>query len=217
MAARRDGAGLVQRSKGRMRPVSVRIDEMAVGVPASSGVADAAKASALAQVRRTPDGTVADAQSAALLGQLGGRARAERERGLRVLTGLGLKGEAPEFLAPYLAEAEAFAMHEIARLARERGGGLCDAGPSSIIQSAALQLAGSRAAFAAGDTMLGSRLADASRANLLSAEDLCARQAQGRPKKSPADEIWERHLAERAAAAAAPPVDNDSDDAEVES
>ena len=49
-----------------------------------------------------------------------------------------------------------------------------------MVKSAALQLAGSRWHFAKGETIPGSRLADASRANLMSAEDTCAREAAAR-------------------------------------
>ena len=180
--ARRNGSRLVQQSQGRLRPVVPRADELAEGLPDESGSDDSAKAAVLAQVQRQPDGTVADPQSAALLGALGGLRRAERERGLRALEGLGLKGAAPEFLAPYLADAEAFALSEIARLSAEAGRGVCGPMPASMVQSAALELAGSRAAFAMGNVLLGSRLAGASRANLLCAFDLCVKQAIERPK-----------------------------------
>ena len=119
-----------------------------------------------------------DTAAAAELGRLGGLAKAALERGLRVLDGLGLRGIPDATLAPYLPDAEAFALRKITDLARDVGGGHCGPGPSSIIQSAALQLAGSRAAFAAGETMLGSRLADASRSNLHSAHELCVLEAK---------------------------------------
>lgn len=112
-------------------------------------------------------------------------AKAARDRALRVLEGLGLKGLPPNTLAPYLADAEAFALSEIARLASEVGGGMCGPMPSSMVQSAALELAGSRAAFAEGDTLKGSKLASASRQNLLGAFELCARQAKAKPKAQP--------------------------------
>lgn len=168
----------VQRSQGRLRPMVPRADELPPGVAASSDTADTAAASEAATALRKTGDTVA----AALLGSLGGRAKAARDKGLRVLDGLGLRGIPTEFLAPYLADAEAFAILKVSQLAAEVGGGTCGVGPSSIIQTAALQLAGSRAAFATGDLITGSRLGDASRANLLSAHELAAKEAAARPK-----------------------------------
>jgi hypothetical protein len=69
--------------------------------------------------------------------------------------------------------------------------------PASMVQSAALELAGSRAAFADGDTLTGSKLASASRQNLLGAFELCARQAKARPKESPRDRIAREIAANR--------------------
>ena len=54
-----------------------------------------------------------------------------------------------------------------------------------MVQSAALQLAGSRCAFDRGELLLGSRLADASRANLASARDECARAARPTTQANP--------------------------------
>jgi hypothetical protein len=102
---------------------------------------------------------------------------------------LGLHGVAAAEFATYIPEAQEFAEAECARLAQLVGGGVCGFGPSSMVQSAALQLAASRCAFDRGELLLGSRLADASRANLMSARDECAREALARPK-SPADYPW---------------------------
>jgi len=199
---KRNATGTTQVSHGRRRVNVPRIDELAASVPAPSGTADSARAAVLAQVQRAPSGTVADPQSAALLGQLGGLAKAARDRGLRALEGLGLKGAAPEILAGYLADAEAFAVSEISRLALEAGRGVCGPMPSSMVQSAALELAGSRAAFAMGDVLGGSKLAGASRANLLCAFDLCVKQAHERPQ-NPQD------LSAQIAAACLESVDNE--------
>lgn len=155
-----------------------RVDELPKGLPAPTAPAVSAAASAAsAALRETGDTTAAKE-----LGRLGGLAKAARDRGLRVLEGLGLRGVPPVSLAPYLADAEAFAVSEVSRLALEVGGGTCSVGPSSIVQTASLQLAGSRAAFAMGDLTTGSRLGDASRANLLSAHELCALEAKARSK-----------------------------------
>jgi hypothetical protein len=84
---------------------------------------------------------------------------------------------------PYARAARAFRRAHVDALARSVGGGHCGPGPSSIVASAALQLAGSRFAFEVlGDMALGSRLADSSRQNLLAAHELCAREAQARPR-----------------------------------
>lgn len=69
------------------------------------------------------------------------------------------------------------------QLAQQVGGGHCGPPPSSIVASASLQLAASRFAFEVlGDLALGSRLADASRQNLLAAYELTVREATARPK-----------------------------------
>lgn len=183
----------VQRSQGRRRPLVPRSNEVAAGVPAPSGQVDTATADTLAQVQRDDGGRLADAESAAALGRLGGLARARKERALadmpRLVQELGLRDVSAQALLPYLADAQEFARAEIARLAEVCGGGECGMGPSSMVQSAALQLAGSRFSFAQGELIAGSRLADASRANLMSARDECAREAASRPHK-PQDTPW---------------------------
>jgi hypothetical protein len=176
----------IQRSQGRRRPLVPRSDEVADGVPAPAGVPDSDAAEALQRVQRDADGRLADPESAAILGRLGGLARAARERRLadlpRLVQELGLREVSAEAFLPYLADAGEFARAEIERLAQVCGGGECGIGPSSMVQSAALQLAGSRFAFAQGELITGSRLADASRANLMSARDEVAREAQSRPQ-----------------------------------
>lgn len=190
----------VQRSQGRLRPLVPRADELPAGVAATSGVDETARAAVLAQVQRTPEGTVADPASAAALGALGGLAKAARDRELAAIPtlarGLGLRDLSAELLRPYLTDAADFAERECCRLAREVGGGSIGAGPSSIVGSAALQLAGSRAAFASGDLIAGSRLADASRANLLSAHELCAKEAKARPRENDIERLRRRLAAQ---------------------
>jgi hypothetical protein len=149
-----------------------RIDELPVGVPADAR-------------RETPadrgeHGAFAPGNS---LAAAGGRARAGHTRLARRLR-LGASFADPRF-APYAAAASGFRRAHVARLARDVGGGHCGPAPSSIIASAALQLAGSRFAFEVlGDLVLGSRLADASRQNLIAAHELCAREAQARPQQT---------------------------------
>lgn len=156
------------------------VNELPTGVPSTSATAPSAAASAAGAALRSGDAT-----AASTLGRLGGLAKAAQDRGLRVLEGLGLRGVPDATLAPYLADAEAFAMSEIRRLAAEVGGGECGPMPSSMVQSAALELAGSRAAFAAGDVLTGSKLAAASRQNLLAAFELASRLAKARPQPDP--------------------------------
>jgi hypothetical protein len=79
----------------------------------------------------------------------------------------------------------------MAQLAATVGGGEVGPGPASIVSSAALQLAASRwladrgaESGAAGLLLSASRLADASRQNLLAAHELAAREAQARPRQA---------------------------------
>src|SRR4051812_11251993 len=156
-----------------------RADELPRGVPAPAPSADPAKPT----TSRGSFGAVqAGTEEARALARKGALARWAKARQLRALEGLGLRGAAPAALSPYLEDAEQFAKRETERLAVTVGGGVCEGAPASMIQSAALQLAGSRAAFASGDTALGSRLANDSRQNLLAAFELCSREAAARPR-----------------------------------
>jgi hypothetical protein len=121
-------------------------------------------------------------QGARELARKGGFAKAAKARQLRALEGLGIRGATPDWLAPYLTDALAFAANEVERLATHVGGGTCGAAPSSMVQTAALQQAASRAAFARGELKLGSQLGNDSRQNLLAAHELCAKEATARPK-----------------------------------
>lgn len=174
----------VNRSQGRRRPQVPRSDELAAGVPAPGRDSDPERAAKLAAIARGPDGKLAGSASAAAMGSLGGKAKAKRDRLLRetprLVRVLGLHGVADTAFAAYLPDAEEFALAECGRLARDVGGGVIGYGPSSMVQSAALQLAGSRFSFDRGDLTTGSRLANESRANLMSARDECAREAEAR-------------------------------------
>lgn len=111
----------------------------------------------------------------------GGAASRDKTRLARRLA-LGDTLADPRF-EPFLRAARAFRAHHVTELARTVGGGRCGAAPSSIIASAALQLASSRFAFEVlGDMVLGSKLANDSRQNLLAAHELCAKEAQSRPR-----------------------------------
>lgn len=153
-------------------------DEQPVGLAAAAGPAAPPER---AGARRS-NGTVADRSLASELGRRGGLARAERSRQLRALRGLGLHGEPPEALRPYLVDADEYAVSEVARLARECGGGTCPPNAAALVQQAALAMAGSRAAYAVGDTVTGARLGAEVRSCLLGARELCVREAQSRPR-----------------------------------
>jgi hypothetical protein len=152
------------------------VDELPAGVPADARAespGDRGEAG-----RFAPGNTLA---------RLGGKARRGKTR---LAERMGLRG-LPEGSAfrPYKAAAVSFRRAQCAELARTVGGGVCGPGPSSMVASAALQLAWSRylADMAAeqGDpdlALTASRLADASRQNLLAAHELCAREAQARPQ-----------------------------------
>jgi hypothetical protein len=164
--------------KAGNNPVHVevaRFDEL------PAGVADP-NPSTQAAVNRDPRGRLADTESARELGRRGGLAKAGQTR----LSGSLALGEAfadPRF-EPYARSARAFRKAHVQRLAKSVGGGECGPGPASIVASASLQLAASRFAFEVlGDMALGSRLANDSRQNLLAAHELCAREAQARPRK----------------------------------
>lgn len=127
------------------------------------------------------------------LARLGGKARRGKTR---LAERMGLRG-LPEGSAfrPYKAAAVSFRRAQCAELARTVGGGICGPAPSSMVASAALQLAWSRyladTAAEQGDpdlALTASRLADASRQNLLAAHELCAKEAQARPR-APVDPL----------------------------
>jgi hypothetical protein len=128
------------------------------------------------------------------LASVGGKATAGKTR---LSSRLGLRG-LPEGCGfrPYKAAASSFRRAQCSSLAANVGGGYCGPAPSSMVASAALQLAWSRylsdTAAETGDAdmaLAASRLADASRQNLLAAHELCAREAAARPS-GPADTPW---------------------------
>jgi len=123
------------------------------------------------------------------LARKGGKA-AHESRQLAALLGLW---EVPDDhpYAPYARLAREWRDAQIERLSATVGGGEVGPAPASIISSAALQLAASRWLSDKGaqdsDSKLlleASRLANDSRQGLLAAHELCAREAQARPKES---------------------------------
>ena len=144
-------------------------------------------------LKRRQDGTIADSETARRLGALGGRAKG---RSIRLVDSLGLKKIAEDAaFAPYRTAADDFVKEHLAALAMQAGGSV-GTGPSTMVASAGLQLAGSRYCFDSaaetGDTKLlklASQLANDSRQNLLAAYELAVREAQAR-KASPANRPW---------------------------
>jgi hypothetical protein len=118
------------------------------------------------------------------MGRRGGYAKARR---VRLVDSLGLKKIAEEAdFAPYRNAAEEFTSHHLSELAKQAGGAVGPA-PSTMVASAALQLAASRWAFDRGAEKndaalirLGSSLANDSRQNLLAAYELAIREAAAR-------------------------------------
>lgn len=169
----------VQRSQGQVRAQAPRADELPEGVQANE--------QAEARGERTERGTWT--KGARTAQSKGGRALKNRtalshQAGLDPILTL-------ETFKPYLAQAKPFAKAEIGAIARSLGGGELGPGPSSVVVSASLQLAASRYWFdqgaATGDPKAfetASRLADASRSNLLSAREMAAKEAKSRPPKT---------------------------------
>ena len=156
------------------------VDELPAGVPAD----------ALKESRPTHDARGKFTKGNALA-RLGGQARRGKTR-LAERMGLAKLPEGSAF-RPYKAAAVSFRRAQCAELARTVGGGVCGPAPSSLIASAALQLAWSRylgdVAATEGDADLAlkaSRLAEASRQSLLAAHELCAREAEARAARRPA-------------------------------
>lgn len=150
-------------------------DELSAAVPA---------AATAGLVKRRSNGTIADSDTARELGRRGGVATARR---VRLIDSLGLATIADDAdFAPYRTGAERFVEHHLGELARLAGGKVGSA-PSTMVSSAALQLAASRFCFdrgaQAGDVALmrlGSQLANDSRQNLLAAYELAVREADAR-------------------------------------
>lgn len=124
------------------------------------------------------------------LSELGGRAKAGTAK---LLTEMGITRSAS--FKPFKAKAKSFARAQQNEMARSVGGGFCGPSPSSMIQSAAIQMA-----YAAWLQDKAERLMDdesnleevrqllgeartfqnSSRQNLLAAHEMCAREALSR-------------------------------------
>ena len=155
-------------------------DELSKPIPAPAQAADSVP------LCFRPDGRIADSATARALGARGGRESARR---VRLVDSLGLAaiGHASTF-APYRRAADDFVALHLGQL-RMQAGGEVGPGPSTMVSSAALQLAASRWAFdmaaESGDPAmfkLGSTMANDSRQNLLAAYELSVREAEARGK-----------------------------------
>lgn len=174
----------LRRAHGNGRSALVRVettpaDELPAGVPSN--------ARAESPGARGERGRFARGNS---LAREGGKAKAGKTR-LAVKLGLA-KVPTDGAFRPYKASAESFRRVQCSELARTVGGGVCGPAPSSIVASAALTLAWSRffsdQAAMTGDADLAqrsARLADQSRQALLTAHELCAREAEARAKNAP--------------------------------
>lgn len=154
-------------------------DELPVGVP--DDARDARPGD------RGPGGRFRPGNS---LAAAGGRAKRGKAR-LAARLGLASLPDDSAF-APYRASASTFRRVQCADLARTVGGGVCGPAPSSIVASAALALAWSRylsdVAAATGDpemALRAIRIGDSSRQMLLTAHELCAREALARRAGAP--------------------------------
>ena len=194
----------LRRAHGKGARALVRVetspaDELPAGVPAP--------ASKLPPGNRSPDNRFAPGEQTKIVAAAGGRARAEQRRLARLLGLVELPEEHP--LTPYRRDAADWRNAQLARLAQTVGGGECGPAVQAIVSSAALQHAASRWLFDRSAVELdhklaldASRLADASRQAMLTAHELCAREAQARPRRDPVAALlstpvpddWAAHL-----------------------
>lgn len=151
------------RGRNALRPEPSRVDELPAGVAAS-------------EPETRPVGKPPYAPGSAAAREAGRRGGQAKRHRTALADELGL-GDMP---AEYRRAADNFAREQKAYLRRHVGGGELSPAVRSFVGSAALQLAASRMAFAAGQSELGSRLADSSRQNLLAAHELAARDAEAR-------------------------------------
>lgn len=167
---RAHGAG----ASALIRAETMPADELPVGVPADAGEASREGGRFVAGNRRSV---------------LGGQSRRGKSR-LAARLGLSTLPD-DSAVRPYMASAATFRRVQCAELARTVGGGVCGPAPSSMVASAALALAWSRyfsdVAATSGDPDLATRairMSDSSRQMLLTAHELCAREAEARAKNA---------------------------------
>lgn len=187
----------LRHGRDALRVETLQANEQTEGVPAPGGPETPFQAEGGRDTSGRLTANQRGSQVASLMGRKGGLARAAKARRLRVLTGLGLLGVTPQTLAPYAEAAFEFCEAEVDRLARECGGGVCPQNAAALVQQAALALAGSRAAYAAGDLAMGAKLGVEVRQNLLAARELTVLEAKARPR---ANQTQQRLEAMRASA-----------------
>jgi hypothetical protein len=161
------------------------IDELPAGVPGF--------ARPEGEDVRGPDGRFRPGNPMAAAG---GRAKAGRTR-LATRLALNAVAEGAPF-AKYQGMASTYRRVQCDELAQNVGGGVCGPGPASIVSTAAIQLAYSRYFFDLFNTSadpkhaeLASKFGDQSKANLLAAHELCAKEAQARASLRPSVDVLE--------------------------
>jgi hypothetical protein len=160
-------------------------DELGIGTPAEPS-------GRLAAVARTASGQVASREAAAELGRAGARRRAEiKAASLAMLHGFGLEPDSvPPELLPYLDHAEDWCAAEVARVAREVGGGVASPSVAALVQQAGLALAHSRHATAEGRHADAVRYGQEVRANILAGHHLAALESKARGASQASSEAW---------------------------
>jgi len=142
-----------------------RHDELSSGVPADP--------QASAGVERTASGKLA--KGARTVPSLGGKAT-------KGTTKLSHRIDSATLTDVYRNRARAFRRVTCAELARTVGGGRCGVIPSLFVRHASIATALSDMALDRGDTDRAVRYAEASRMHLMYAREVCAKDAQARPK-----------------------------------
>jgi hypothetical protein len=147
-------------------------------------------------VPRTDSGRFVGGPAQSALARQGAKARHESLQLARLL-GLWTPSEADAYY-PYHRLAHEWRDAHMANLAATVGGGHVGPGPASVVSTAAIQLGASRylsdLGAKAGDAKMlldASRLADASRQNLLAAHELAAKEAKARPAtRNVNEQVW---------------------------
>lgn len=172
------------KQRGSPRIEVLPVDELPVGVP---GPAREEK-----PTDRDPTGAFRPGNS---LAAEGGRARKGQTR-LADRLGIAQLASGNAF-APYKKAAAAFRRMHCTLLARDAGGGQLGPAPSSLVATAALQLAWSRylsdlaaESFDPAMAVQASRLGDASRQSLLAAHELAVLEAKGRANRATSPVPW---------------------------
>lgn len=172
------------RGKGRPHIEVLPLDELPAGVPAP----------ARPVATRDATGKFLPGAGTQALAREGAHA-AHEARQLGQLLGLWEPPEGHPY-APYARLAREWRDAHMGILGATVGGGEVGPGPASVVSSAALQMAASRwlsdQGAATGDAKAlldASRLADSARQNLLAAHELCAREAQSRPRENVTERI----------------------------